>query len=214
MQEVAKILGIGQSKSSRLHPQGGGLSEAMVKQVKSCVQKQVDQYGCNWDWYLQSAVYAIHSCVNSSTRVTTAELLLGAKLSLPTELLCSASPRLLVQQSAAHHVQQAQACAIDLGLGLKRYLADVRCTLDMSRDRMKQQYDKTAPKHHYKVNATVMLWHPPQKTGISRCFQAQWSGPWTITHLIGDLNCMLVNQCSQVKPHCSCQSAKVYASHV
>ena len=37
-QEVAKILGIGKFKSSRLHPQGDGLSEAMVKQVKSCVQ--------------------------------------------------------------------------------------------------------------------------------------------------------------------------------
>ena len=200
MQEVAKILGIGKSKSSRLHPQGDGLSEAMVKQVKSCVQKQVDQYGCNWDLYLQSAVYAIRSSVNNSTKVTPAELLLGAKLSLPTELLCSASPRLLVQQSAAHHVRQAQAFAIDLGLRLKRSFADVRCTLDMSRDRMKQQYDKTASKHHYKVNDTVMLWHPPQKTGISRCFQAQWSGPWTITQLIGDLNCKLVNHRGQVSP--------------
>ena len=42
MQEVAKILGIGKSKSSCLHPQGDGLSETMVKQVKSCVQKKVD----------------------------------------------------------------------------------------------------------------------------------------------------------------------------
>ena len=45
-----------------------------------------------------------------------------------------------------------------------------------------------------------MLWHPPQKTGIPRCFQAKWSGPWTITHLIGDLNCKLVNQRGQVSP--------------
>ena len=45
-----------------------------------------------------------------------------------------------------------------------------------------------------------MLWHPPQKTGISRCFQAQWSGTWTITQLIGDLNCKLVNQRGQVSP--------------
>ena len=35
MQEVAKIVGIGKSKSSHLHPQGDGLSEALVKQVKS-----------------------------------------------------------------------------------------------------------------------------------------------------------------------------------
>ena len=60
MQEVAEIFGIGKSKSSRLHTQGNGLSEALVKQMKSCVQKLVDQYGYNWDLYLQSA--GIHTC--------------------------------------------------------------------------------------------------------------------------------------------------------
>ena len=175
MQEVAKISGIGKSKSSRLHPQDDGLSEAMVKQVKSCVQKQIDQYGSNWDLYLQSAVYAIRSSVNNSTKVTPAELIFGTELSL-------------------------QTFACDLGRRLQRSFADVRCTLATNRDRMKQQYARTASKHHYKVNDTVMLWHPPQKTGISRCFLAKWSGPWTITHLIGDFNCKLVNQRDQVSP--------------
>ena len=45
-----------------------------------------------------------------------------------------------------------------------------------------------------------MLRHLLQKTSISRCFQAKWSDPWTITHLIGDLNCKLVNQRGQVSP--------------
>ena len=200
MQEVAKILGIGKSKSSRLHPQGDGISEAMVKQVKSCVQKQVDQYGRNWDLYLQSAVYAIRSSVNNSTKVTPAELILGAKLSLPTRLLCSESSKQLVEQSAAHHVKQAQAFACDVGKRLKNSFADVRNTLNKSRERMKNQYDKNTSKHHYKINDTVMLWNPPQKKGISRCFQPKWSGPWTITHLVGDLNCKLINQCGKVSP--------------
>ncbi len=45
-----------------------------------------------------------------------------------------------------------------------------------------------------------MLWHPPQKKGNSRCFKPKWSGPWTITHLIGDLNCKLVNEHGIVSP--------------
>ena len=129
MQEVAKILGIGNSKCSRLHPQGNGLSEELVKQVKSCVQKHVDQYGSNWDLRLQSAVYAIRSSVNNSTKVTPAKLILGTRLSSPTELLCSASPRLLVQPPAAHHVRQAQTFACDLSIRLQQSFADVRCTL-------------------------------------------------------------------------------------
>ena len=147
MQEVAKILGIGKSKSSRLHPQGDGLSETMVKQVKSCVQKQVDQYGSNWDLYLQSTVYAICSSVNNNTKVAPPELILGTKFCLSNELLCSASPRLLVQSSAAHNVRQAKTFTCDLGTRLQRPFADVRFTLATNRDRIKQQYDRTASKH-------------------------------------------------------------------
>ena len=50
------------------------------------------------------------------------------------------------------------------------------------------------------TSLTYDIWHPPQKTGISRCFQAKWFGPLTITHLIGDLYCKLVNQHGQVSP--------------
>ena len=175
-------------------------SEAMVKQLKSCVQKQVDLYGRNWGSYLQSAVYAIRSSVNNSTKVTPVGLILGAKLSLPTKLLCSTSPKQLVQHSAAHHVKQAQTVASDVGLCLKRSFADVSKTLNQSRERMKKQYDKNTSKHHYKINDTVMLWSPPQKKGISRCFQAKWLGPWIITELLGDLNCKLVNPSGKVSP--------------
>ena len=200
MREVAKILGIGKSKSSRLHPQGDGLSEAMVKLVKSCVQKQIDQHGRNWDTFLQSAVYAIRSSVNNSTKVTPAELILGAKLSLPTALLFNKSPQQQIQQSAPHHVKQAQAFANDIGTCLKNSFTNVRSILNQSRERMKQQYDKKTTQHHYKINDTVMLWNPPQKRGISRCFQPKWSGPWTITHLIGDLNCKLVDASGKASP--------------
>ena len=76
-------------------PQGDGLSEAMVKNLKFCVQKQVDQYESNWGLYLQPAVYAILSSVNDSTKVTFANRCL-----IPSFLY----QRLLVQPSAAHHV--------------------------------------------------------------------------------------------------------------
>jgi len=67
MHEVCNLLGIGKSKSSRLRPQGDGLSEAMVKQTKSCIQKQVDTFittashGRNWDQHLQSSAFAIRT---------------------------------------------------------------------------------------------------------------------------------------------------------
>ena len=45
MRELCRQFGIGKSKSSRLHPQGDGMAESFVKQLKSCIQKQVDENG-------------------------------------------------------------------------------------------------------------------------------------------------------------------------
>eukprot|EP00794_Sanderia_malayensis_P017141 gene17141-18861_t len=114
MHEVCNILGIGKSKLSHLHPQGDGLSEAMVKQVKACIQKQVDIHGRNWDTHLQAAAYAIRTSVNTSTNVTPAELVLGAKISTPIQLLTTSSTR-SIPPSLPHHVKQAQNFANELG---------------------------------------------------------------------------------------------------
>ena len=200
IKEISTLLGIGKSKSSRLHPQGDGLSEAMVKQVKSCIQKQVDQFGRNWDLHLQAAVYAIRSSISSSTKVSPAELILGDKLSLPTQLLTTQSPAKLLKPTTAHNIKQAQQFATDLGKSLKQSFETVNQTLSQSRTNMKAQYDKNTKKHHYKVHDTVMLWKPTPKKGISHCWQPKWSGPWTIARLVGEVNCQLVNSDNKLSP--------------
>ena len=199
MHEVCNLLGIGKSKSSRLHPQGDGLSEAMVKQVKSCIQKQVDTHGRNWDHHLQASAYAIRTSVSTSTNVTPAELVFGAKISTPVHLLTTPSP-IPVTSSLPNHVKQAKIFANELGDSIKKTASQVQASLAASRNKMKKQYDTHAKEHHYQVHDKVMLWHPNKKKGISRCWQPNWSGPWTITRLIGDLNCQLSNSQSNATP--------------
>ena len=61
MKELCKHFGINKTKSLRLHPQGDGMAESFVKQMKSCVQKQVDRNGGDWDLFLQATAFAIRS---------------------------------------------------------------------------------------------------------------------------------------------------------
>ena len=86
MQQLSNLLGVDKSKSSRLHPQGDGISEAVVKIVKSVIRKHVDKYGRDWDLYLQSAAFAMRSNINSSTGVSPAELLVGGSLTHPSDM--------------------------------------------------------------------------------------------------------------------------------
>ena len=77
MCQVSQLMGFCKSHSSQLHLQGDGLAEAMVNLLKSIIQKQVDQFGSNWDLYLQSAAFMIRSSVKRSTGVTPAQLVIG-----------------------------------------------------------------------------------------------------------------------------------------
>ena len=45
MRQLSNLLEIEKSKSSRLHPDGDGISEATVKQIKAIIRKHVDYYG-------------------------------------------------------------------------------------------------------------------------------------------------------------------------
>ena len=109
--ELCLILGIGKSKSFRLHPQGDGLSEVMVKIAKSCVQKHVNTTGKDWDLHLQFSVYAICTSLTKSTDFSPAELIFGTSLKTPIELLATTDPKELQIPSQHHHQKQAQQFA-------------------------------------------------------------------------------------------------------
>ena len=49
MKALCSKIGSVKSKSSRLHPQGDGMAEAVVKMLKNAISKQVDQHGSDWD---------------------------------------------------------------------------------------------------------------------------------------------------------------------
>ena len=190
MQQLSELLGIDKSKSSRLHPQGDGLSEAVVKIVKSVIRKHVDKYGANWDLYLQSAAFAIRSNINSSTGVSPSELLVGGMLAHPSDMPASSAGH---QPALPLNVRQAKAFAQTLGARLKDSNKIVNESSEKSRSQMKQTYDKNVTSHRFEVGDQVMIWDPPQRKGISRSFQPKWSGPWTISRFIGSTNCRLEN---------------------
>ena len=87
IQELCKLLGVNKSHSSRLHPQGDGMAESMVKILKDCIKKQVDKHGGDWDLYIQSAMYAVRYSIFTSTGFTPSQMILGQIIKIPVDLL-------------------------------------------------------------------------------------------------------------------------------
>ena len=197
MRELCNYLGLDKSKSSRLHPQGDGTAEAFVKQLKLCIQKQVQLNGTDWDLNLQSAAFAIRSSTANSTQVTPAELVLGTKLIQPIDKVLPT--QLQDVQPLPHNQRQASQFAKSLVNKLNETISITQNNLLKSRARMKHSFDKHTTPIPINVGDHVMLWTPYKKQNLSRCFQPNWSGPWIVQQYTGPTNCKLINDKGHIK---------------
>ena len=188
LKELCKHLGVQKSKSSRLHPQGDGMAESFVKQLKSCIQKQVEANGSDWDLYLHTTAFAIRSNVAYNTKHSPSELVLGEKLVQPVD-------HIIDNTSKTFNQKQGTDFAKDIKTKIKKSNQVVNQNLFVSRKKMKDQFDKGVKLAPFDVGDLVMLWKPYKKARTSGCFQPNWHGPWTIVKFTGNskTNCKITN---------------------
>ena len=189
MKELCRQFGVDKSKSSRLHPQGDGMAESFVKQLKSCIQKQVDNNGSNWDLFLQATAFAVRTNMAYNTKHTPAEIILGDKINQPLDHLFENEPK------ASYNKKQAAEFAKELKNRIRNSKKIINENLTTSRNNMKKQFDKRAFQHPFRINDKVMLWKPYKISGLSACFQPNWDGPWSIVKFTGSekLNCKIID---------------------
>ena len=68
------------------------MSESFVKQLKRCVQKQVNEKGTDWDLYLHATAFAVRSNLTYNSKVSPSELIIGSKLVQPIDDAVSEVP--------------------------------------------------------------------------------------------------------------------------
>ena len=186
VKELCRHLGVEKSKSSRLHPQGDGMAESFVKTLKSCIQKQVESNGSNWDLFIQATAFAVRSNLAYNTKLSPAELVLGTKLVQPIDTLIDTNFK-------SHAQKQGAAFAKDLCSRVRASQRLVNQNLALSRQQMKKQYDKSTIPPPFSLGDKVMLWKPYKRKGLSGCFQPKWDGPWYIERFTGNnqTNCKI-----------------------
>ena len=144
------------------------MSEASVKVLKSCIQKQTETHGTDWDLYLHSTAFAIRSHYMSlHTKVSPAKIILGAELKQPVQQLLPLKPHVQAPFNQKQTVQFAQSLSDELKVTTQM----VQATLQHSRDKMKEQYDKRIRYPLFDIGESVMLWYPYKRSGLSKCLQ-------------------------------------------
>ena len=56
-----------------------------MKQLKNCVQKQVEANGSNWDLYLHATAFAVRTNETYNSKMSPSEMIIGSKLVQPLE---------------------------------------------------------------------------------------------------------------------------------
>jgi hypothetical protein len=153
----------------------------------------VNQYGNDWDDYVDYALRVHRATPHSVTKFSPYYLLHGRDMRLPNTGDLAARVRApeensVKQNRVGHHIET-------LASKLNEAYEVVMKSNKISREKQKVQYDKNTKLRTFVEGDYVYLKEMTVGVGKSKKFRIRWQGPFRITKRYSDLNCQI-----QLKP--------------
>jgi hypothetical protein len=168
-------------KTTAYHPQGNGQVERTNRTLKDIISKLVQEYSQPWDYYLSSALFALRTIHQDSTKTSPFEILHGVSPTLPTSPEI-ASP--LEDQSWENLVWQyvvKEAAKID------QIRTQAHGFILQAQECQRQQANKKFKKgpFTYSIGDQVLLYRNMIEASWSAKLESKWDGPYYIANLKG-----------------------------
>jgi len=77
MQDACKLLGVTKLNTTAYHPQCDGMVERLNRTLKAMLRKHAAKFGCQWDRYLASVLWAYRNNPHEATKEKPSFLLFG-----------------------------------------------------------------------------------------------------------------------------------------
>ena len=163
------------------HPQANGLVERANQTLKNTVSKAVSQYGGDWDLYLPSALFAIRTMRQDSTRFTPFELLYGRDARQPIDQVLddkTVLPAVTEEQVTRRVTQEISR--------LEHIRTQAHDFIEKAQERQKANYDK-ANKEITKlcIGDKVLLYRNITEASWSAKLEPKWEGPYQVASIKG-----------------------------
>jgi uncharacterized C2H2 Zn-finger protein len=177
--EMCKLLGIKKTRTTPLHPQSDGMVERYNRTLEHQLAIFVNENQRDWDEHIPLLLMAYRTSTHELTGITPAKMMMGRDLSIPLDLVMGHPPQ-RSQESRLSYVARLKE-----SLDVAHKFARER--LKLTAERMKTRYNVKATAVRLDVGASVWLYRPQRKKGISPKLSKPRVGPYTIVKRINDL---------------------------
>ena len=172
MRDVCGMLGIEKLNTTAYHPECNGMVERFNRTLKSMLRKHADQFGCQWDEYLSSLLWAYRNMPHDTTGEKPSFLLFGFDCRAPTE--AAFLPPSEIQPVEVSDYREE----LMLSLSSARQLA---CeNIRKVQQRYKRYYDRKTTPVHLRVGQWVLVRFPQEESGRQRKLSRPWHGPYRV----------------------------------
>ena len=172
VQGVCRLLDIKKVNTSGYHPQTDGLVEKFNSTLIGMVAKVAEQSGKDWDRHLPFLLFAYRVSVQESTRESPFFLLYGRDPRIPSESVLS--------QPSPPYMVDVSDYKVDLTSNLASAWKLAREHIQVAQRGQKNQYDRHARDHHYKVGDRVVIYMPSVVTGKASKLARPYYGPYCV----------------------------------
>ena len=180
IRDVCTILNIEKRRASSYHSQGNGFAERSIRNVKEILRLNLHEGKLpqkEWSNKLKEMVFALNTTVSNATKKVPYEVVFGREAVTPVDVKLGCVRENEDSISTNDYTDE-------LKIRLKDMYDTVKDNLNVSRAKMKANYDANTRVNTYAVGDKVWLTKKHFKPGQSAKLAPRRTGPWSVTAIL------------------------------
>lgn len=166
-------------RTTAYHPQGNGQTERTNRTLKDILSKITEKKNLPWDFYLPSALFAIRTIQQESTRFSPAEILYGRNLRDQTMEADLEVAIPVSWESAVWSFVQDEIKRI------AKIRQDAYEYIQNSQARQRKQANQKIKEEVLKIGDKVLVYRNQIETNWSAKLEPKWDGPYFVQRIKG-----------------------------
>jgi len=174
---VCKLLRITKIPATAYHPESNGALERSHRTLAKYLRHYINEDQTNWDEWIPYAMFTYNTTSHTATNYTPFKLLYGHQATLPTALSLPPKPTYTYDDYAE-----------ELKKRLRATQQVAKSHINEAKIKDKTYADQDTNIKTFKIGDKVLLQHETLRRGYSKKLEAPWTGPYSVTKKLSDVN--------------------------